>query len=87
MPDSGEGRWTVEEAIALRVPLPVIAASLFQRFASRDEHAFGDRLLSALRGSFGGHPVKGTPDAGGLADDGTIAIIPGGLDTEGAQTR
>ena len=87
VPDSGEGRWTVEEAIRLRVPLTVIAAALFERFASRDEHRFADRLLSALRGSFGGHPVKGLPDAAGLADDGTVEIVPGGLDTEGAHTR
>ena len=87
VPDSGEGRWTVEEAIALRVPAPVIATALFARFSSRSEHRFGDRLLSALRGSFGGHPVQGTPGAAGLAGDGTIAILPDGLDTEGAHTR
>jgi 6-phosphogluconate dehydrogenase len=87
VPDSGEGRWTVEEAVALRVPLTVIAASLFARFDSRDEHGLASRMLSALRGSFGGHPVKGLPGTDGLADDGTVSIIPGGLDTEGAHTR
>lgn len=56
--DSGEGRWTVEEAIARAVPTPVIAASLFARFRSRRENSFGDRVLSALRKQFGGHAVK-----------------------------
>ncbi|CAN5604229.1 decarboxylating 6-phosphogluconate dehydrogenase [soil metagenome] len=56
--DSGTGRWTVEEALDLRVPLPVITASLFARFASQDERKYGERLLAALRGQFGGHPMK-----------------------------
>ena len=86
VPDSGEGRWTVEEAVALRVPAPVIAASLFERFQSRNERAFAYRLLSALRGGFGGHPVKGEPGAGDLHADGTIDVIPGGPKTEGATT-
>ncbi len=57
--DSGEGRWTVEQAIDSAVPLPVISAALFTRFASRRENPFGVRLLSALRNQFGGHAVKG----------------------------
>jgi 6-phosphogluconate dehydrogenase len=56
--DSGEGRWTVEEAIAHRVPVPVIAASLFARFASRQEDSPTMKAVSALRNQFGGHAVK-----------------------------
>jgi 6-phosphogluconate dehydrogenase len=56
--DSGEGRWTVKEAIDLGVPAPVITHSLMQRFASRDEYGFGDRLLAAMRQQFGGHAVR-----------------------------
>ena len=56
--DSGEGRWTVAEAIALDVPAPVITLSLLQRLRSRDEESYGDRLLAALRHQFGGHAIK-----------------------------
>ncbi len=56
--DSGEGRWTVEEAIASGVSTPVIALSLFRRFQSRKDNAFEDRVLAALRKEFGGHAVK-----------------------------
>jgi len=56
--DSGEGRWTVEEAINHRVPTPVIAASLFARFASRQEDSPTMKAVSALRNQFGGHAVK-----------------------------
>ena len=56
--DSGEGRWTVQEAVDLGVALPVITASLFARFSSRDDNQFSDRVLAALRNQFGGHPVK-----------------------------
>ena len=56
--DSGEGRWTVEQAIASSVPAPVIAHSLFARFQSRQENSFSDRVLAALRREFGGHAVK-----------------------------
>jgi len=55
--DSGEGRWTVEEAIALSVPMPVISASLFARFASRQDHSPTLQAVAALRGQFGGHQV------------------------------
>jgi len=58
VPDSGEGRWTVDEAIALNVPAPVIAQSLFERLRSRDKDSFADKLLSSMRNEFGGHPVK-----------------------------
>ena len=57
--DSGEGRWTVFEAIDLDVPAPVTSLSLIQRLRSRDEEAFADRLLAALRNQFGGHAIKG----------------------------
>ena len=53
--DSGEGRWTVEAAVEEAVPAPVLAASLFARFRSRQEGTFGDKLLSAMRSKFGGH--------------------------------
>ncbi|HEY2955121.1 MAG TPA: decarboxylating 6-phosphogluconate dehydrogenase [Candidatus Eisenbacteria bacterium] len=56
--DSGEGRWTVLEAIDKSVPAPVLALSLFRRFRSRQEDAFSDRVLAALRAEFGGHAVK-----------------------------
>ncbi|MBM6403470.1 decarboxylating 6-phosphogluconate dehydrogenase [Phycicoccus sp. CSK15P-2] len=55
--DSGEGRWTVEEAIELAVPMPVISASLFARFASRQETSPTMQAVAALRGGFGGHQV------------------------------
>ncbi len=55
--DSGEGRWTVEEAINLAVPMPVISASLFARFASRQQYSPTMQAVAALRGEFGGHQV------------------------------
>ncbi len=58
VPDSGEGRWTVFEAIDLNVETPVIALSLMRRIDSRDEYDYSDRLLSAMRNQFGGHAVK-----------------------------
>ena len=56
--DSGEGRWTVFEAIDLDVSAPVITASLQRRLRSRDEQPFADKLLAALRNQFGGHAVR-----------------------------
>lgn len=56
--DSGEGRWTVEEAIANAVPMPVIAASLFARFESRQDDSAAMKAVAALRAQFGGHAVK-----------------------------
>ncbi|MGB4859849.1 MAG: decarboxylating 6-phosphogluconate dehydrogenase, partial [Dokdonella sp.] len=58
VPDSGEGRWTVSEAIDLDVPAPVITTALIERLRSRDGNSFADRLLSAMRNEFGGHAVK-----------------------------
>jgi 6-phosphogluconate dehydrogenase len=55
--DSGEGRWTIFEAIDQDVPAPVIALSLMARFRSRDAESYGDRLLAALRNQFGGHAI------------------------------
>jgi 6-phosphogluconate dehydrogenase len=60
--DSGEGRWTVMEAIDLAVSMPVITLALQQRFRSRDESPFADKLLAAMRNQFGGHAIK--PAAG-----------------------
>ena len=56
--DSGEGRWTVQAAVEEGVPAPVLAASLFNRFASRGEADWGNRVLSAMRYAFGGHLEK-----------------------------
>ncbi|MHB1264529.1 MAG: phosphogluconate dehydrogenase (NAD(+)-dependent, decarboxylating) [Gemmatimonadaceae bacterium] len=56
--DSGEGRWTVQEAIDLNVPAPVITLSLQARFRSRQEESFGAKVIAALRHQFGGHAVK-----------------------------
>ncbi|HJR15052.1 MAG TPA: decarboxylating 6-phosphogluconate dehydrogenase [Rhodanobacteraceae bacterium] len=56
--DSGEGRWTVAEAIDLDVPAPIITASLIERLRSRDTDSFADKLLSAMRNEFGGHAMK-----------------------------
>ena len=56
--DSGEGRWTVSAAIDEGVPAPVLSAALYQRFASRGEEDFANKLLSAMRFEFGGHVEK-----------------------------
>ncbi|HUH55476.1 MAG TPA: decarboxylating 6-phosphogluconate dehydrogenase [Rhodanobacter sp.] len=56
--DSGEGRWTVDEAIQLNVPAPVITLSLIARLRSRDTESFTDKLLSSMRNEFGGHAIK-----------------------------
>ena len=66
--DSGEGRWTVKAAIDVGVPVPVLAASLFERFASRDNDKFANQVLSAMRQQFGGHhelPAGDSLEAGG----------------------
>ena len=57
--DSGEGRWTVLEAIDRGVPAPALALALFSRFRSRQEDSFRDRVIAALRAEFGGHAIKG----------------------------
>jgi len=58
VPDSGEGRWTVFEAIDLDVSAPVITESLIRRLRSREENNFTDRMISIQRNAFGGHAVK-----------------------------
>jgi 6-phosphogluconate dehydrogenase len=62
--DSGEGRWTVEAAIEVGVPVPVLAASLFARFSSRGEGDFSNRVLSAMRLGFGGHHEQAAKSGG-----------------------
>jgi 6-phosphogluconate dehydrogenase len=59
--DSGEGRWTIQAAVDAGVPVHVLSAALFDRFASRGEADFANRVLSAMRRGFGGH----AEDAGG----------------------
>jgi 6-phosphogluconate dehydrogenase len=56
--DTGEGRWTVEQAIAHGVPMPAISSALFMRFRSRQDDTFSGKVLAALRNEFGGHAVK-----------------------------
>jgi 6-phosphogluconate dehydrogenase len=56
--DSGEGRWTVQEAIDHDVPAPVITLSLLTRFRSRQDDSYSAKVLAALRNEFGGHAVK-----------------------------
>jgi 6-phosphogluconate dehydrogenase len=58
--DSGEGRWTVAEAIEEDVPAPVITLSLLMRLRSRQDDSFGAKVIAALRNEFGGHAVKGS---------------------------
>jgi len=55
--DSGEGRWSVQEAVDNAVPAPVLTLALMERFRSRKENDFGDRVLAGLRNEFGGHAV------------------------------
>ena len=53
--DSGEGRWTVQAAIEEAVPADVLSSALYARFRSRQQHTFGEKMLSAMRFGFGGH--------------------------------
>jgi 6-phosphogluconate dehydrogenase len=66
--DSGEGRWTVDAAIAENVPAPVISASLFARFASRQDYSFSAKVAAALRNQFGGHAVRAVEEAKAAPD-------------------
>jgi 6-phosphogluconate dehydrogenase len=61
--DSGEGRWTVQEAVRLGVPAPAISAALYARFASRQDDSPAMKVIAALRQAFGGHATKGAGDA------------------------
>ena len=63
--DSGEGRWTIKAAIDESVPAPVLSAALFERFSSRGQDDYADKLLSALRFQFGGHHEKAASGKGG----------------------
>jgi 6-phosphogluconate dehydrogenase len=75
--DSGEGRWTVEEAIANAVPMPVISAALFARFASRQDDSPAMKAVSALRNQFGGHAVTSagpTSGVGAVSEDGDTKV-------------
>jgi len=56
--DSGEGRWTVLAAVDVGAPAPVLSAALYDRFSSRGENLFADKILSAMRAEFGGHAEK-----------------------------
>jgi 6-phosphogluconate dehydrogenase len=67
--DSGEGRWTIAEAIAEDVPVPVITAALFARFASRQDESFAAKVNAALRNQFGGHAVKAVERAQAQTQD------------------
>jgi 6-phosphogluconate dehydrogenase len=67
--DSGEGRWTVEEAIANAVPMPVISAALFARFASRQDDSPAMKAVAALRNQFGGHAVTAAGDGPGVSPE------------------
>ena len=55
--DSGEGQWTIEEALNLKVSIPVIAQSLFARYKSKDDKAFSEKIVASMRNEFGGHKV------------------------------
>ena len=61
--DSGEGRWTIDAAVEEAVPVNVLAAALFTRFRSREDHTFGEKILSAMRFGFGGHVETGAAPA------------------------
>jgi 6-phosphogluconate dehydrogenase len=67
--DSGEGRWTIAEAIAEDVPVPVITAALFARFASRQDESFAAKVNAALRNQFGGHAVQAVETAHASTQD------------------
>jgi 6-phosphogluconate dehydrogenase len=67
--DSGEGRWTIAEAIAEDVPVPVITAALFARFASRQQESFAAKVNAALRNQFGGHAVRAVETAQAQTQD------------------
>jgi 6-phosphogluconate dehydrogenase len=66
--DSGEGRWTIDAAIAENVPAPVIATALFARFSSRLEYSFSAKVAAALRNQFGGHAVRAVEQAKASSD-------------------
>jgi 6-phosphogluconate dehydrogenase len=67
--DSGEGRWTLNEAVETAVPMPALAAALFGRFASRRDIDFSAKVQAALRNQFGGHAVRAVEKARGREQD------------------
>ncbi|MBT9258004.1 decarboxylating 6-phosphogluconate dehydrogenase [Phycicoccus sp. MAQZ13P-2] len=87
--DSGEGRWTVEEAIELGVPMPVISASLFARFASRQHTSPSMQAVAALRGQFGGHQVMTVAEGEALrgGEDGSSSRAKRAADAKKATTK
>jgi 6-phosphogluconate dehydrogenase len=66
--DSGEGRWTIDAAIAENVPAPVISAALYARFSSRQDYSFAAKVAAALRNQFGGHAVRAVEEAKAAPD-------------------
>jgi 6-phosphogluconate dehydrogenase len=92
--DSGEGRWTVQEAIDKAVPMNVIAASLFARFASRQDDSPAMKAIAAMRNQFGGHAVHATPapeggdaaDSAGAAQSDTSRAAGAGSGTEPSES-
>jgi len=92
--DTGEGRWTVAEAVERAVPLPVITAALFSRFTSREPDAYQSKLLAAMRNQFGGHVIHaeepvgqagaGDPEAGEPHSAGPHVMEPTGIHPVGA---
>ncbi|MDR3380136.1 phosphogluconate dehydrogenase (NAD(+)-dependent, decarboxylating) [Cupriavidus basilensis] len=74
--DSGEGRWTIDAAVEQAVPVPVLASALFARFRSRQDHTYGERLLSARRFGFGGHVEEHGGGESGVAPASRPAGLP-----------
>jgi 6-phosphogluconate dehydrogenase len=72
--DSGEGRWTVEEAVAMAVPMPVISSALFARFASRQKSSPAMQAVAALRGQFGGHRVMTAAEGDQLREEAVTGV-------------
>jgi 6-phosphogluconate dehydrogenase len=85
--DSGEGRWTVEAAIDHAVPLPVITAALFARFASRQDDSPAMKMIAALRNQFGGHPVTSSAGSERKGADAPGADAAGGESDPAATAR
>ncbi len=83
--DSGEGRWTVADAIDLNVPAPIITQSLIERLRSRDTDSYSDKMLAALRNQFGGHAIK-TESATTDATNESGAGRAGGAQTAGGRS-
>lgn len=73
--DSGEGRWTVQQAVETGVPAPVITLALFERFRSRMDNSFGDRVLAAMRREFGGHAVLKKGEDSGRTSAGAGGVL------------